>query len=246
MQNERTARMKIDAVFKLCFTGYPDRAARLDGALDPALRALGVPCCAINRIWQFPSPFDAWYCSKVPHEFELSTTRKGCVSAGFGHYRAMKTAYELGMERILIVEDDCRFLKDADAVARGVDMAPADADLLFLDHTSKTREPLRSVENGWQRCGLVYSAACYILNRKGMERLIEMHESTVSGKYRNPVLRICDHWQDQRCIGDAKMYRAMPNLAIQCICPGPTNCGAAHLTNAYEKLGLDLSLYDTF
>lgn len=210
----------FDNVYAICFTGKPYRR----DALMDELSRVGVE--DVHTIWDFPSPFKPYLLAKIPHIPDLDS-QPGTWGASLAHYRAIKTAYELGQDNVLVVEDDCRFLKDAGAVRKALEAAPADWDVLMLDHFNR-KYPDGKPVNGWQRVGRAQSAACYIVNRRAMERLIDMYESPVSGKYRKPLMRICDHWTNARYLGqDIAIYCAVPNLAIQCDCGDAANCDLA-------------------
>ena len=206
--------MKLDTCFAVCYTGYRDRYPRLMKELD----RVGV---SPTVVWNFPSPYDDFVRKRIPCIPELNR-KPAYFSAGVGQYRALKTAYELGHEAALIVEDDCRFLKDLDVVRSTLRNAPPDWDILLLDHfLSAHGEP----KDGWAPCWKARSTACHIVNRKAMERLIDMHESPVNGRWTNPMMRICDHWLDTRYMKrDCRIYCAVPRLAVQCRC-GPSTSG---------------------
>lgn len=147
------------------------------------------------------------------------------------------------MQNVLIVEDDCRFHKDLMFVEKSLAVAPKDWDVLMLDHF-KLRGTVKKIDNYWTTCDAAASTGCYAINRKAMERLIDMYESPVNGRYKRPYLRNCDMWLDKKYIrNDIGFYCAVPNIAIQCICPGLTNCGdsmsKAKKYATYFKLSTD-------
>jgi hypothetical protein len=45
---------------------------------------------------------------------------------------------------------------------------------------------------------------------------------------------------------DARIYMAVPNLAVQCLRPGESNCGRKHCIGKYERMGVNLGDFDTF
>jgi hypothetical protein len=223
-------REDIDACFAVCFTGYKDRAPRLLGELKRA----GID--DVDVIWNFPTPYDNFIMSRIP-VLPVIKKKPGYFSAGMGQYRAMKTAYHRGMERILIVEDDCRFLKDVDRVWDTLEKAPCDGNILMLDSFKVQR--CGDTANGWAPLKVGRSTACLVMDRKAMARFIEMHESPVSGKYAHPMLRICDHWLDQKYAPGLKMYFSDPKLAIQCNTPNASNSGPQGVSIYYKNINFD-------
>lgn len=232
--------MKIEACFAVCFTGYKDRHDPLVAEFKRA--GLPDPCV----VWNFPSPYDKFVRERIPC-LPVLNKKPGFFSAGIGQYRALKTAYELGCANALFAEDDCRFLKDVDKLHDILGKAPADGNLFMLD--SFLTRGTGDVVEGWAQFEKARSSASYILDRKAMRRFIEMHESPVSGKYRRPLMRICDHWFERQYMaaGGVKMYRAKPNLAVQCECPSQGgNSGYENIKRFYAKNNIELSNYASF
>ncbi len=242
MNSTQTGENLLSNAFAVCFTGKRERAQYL---LEETSR-MGIN--GVNVIWSYPSPYRKFILSRIPHIKDLDQ-HPGAWGATIGQYRAVKTAYELGMEHALFMEDDCRFLKDRGKVLEALSNVPVDWDLLMLDHF--VDESVADCNGYWKGCGRTFSTACYIANRKAMERLILMYESPVSGKYRHPVMRNCDHWSNTKYIGgDVRIYCAYPNLAIQCNCGDTTNynatLGAVLQKGFYRNLHLNLGDYAGF
>lgn len=232
--------MKIDHIFYVCFTGYADRAAKMERVAAKAAAALGAPA---ERVWQFPSPWNRWILDRVPHIGFLDS-RPGCFGATIGQYRAIRTAYELGSQGALFLEDDCRFRKGAD-IAAALASAPANADALMLDHfVARGVEP----GEGWRRAEAAASSACYALSRAAMDALLRVYEAPA--KAEGPkvwrVIRNCDHLTDAALVPGLRIYLAFPNLAVQVPCPGGSNCGAGHMVSKYARMGIDLKDYDGY
>jgi len=231
--------LPCDAVFGLYYTGYAERFVRM----QPELARVGLEG-RVQAIWQFPTPYDKWEMDHLPHvQFLAHQNGVGIWSASKANYAAIKSAYSLGCQRLFIVEDDCRFMKDLDYVKTALENIPPDWDVLMLDHFLMLGEMGRPNQY-WTKCIGSGSTACYIMNRKAMERFIRMYESAVKGNYRKPLLRACDQWTDIRYLGnDINLYCATPNLAVQCTMPGPSNCGRLHCEPKYRTLGVDLKNY---
>lgn len=225
---------EFGGVYAICYTGKPDRHA----ALMAELRRVGLTA---EVVWDFPTQYKNLIADNIPHEGIIGAN-PGVWGATLRHYEAIKIAYERGQDRVLFLEDDCRFLADVDAVNRGLLAAPADWDILMLDHFDVSGRQQPPV-NGWARTSVSRSVACYVVRRKAMERLIDMYESPVSGKYPHPMMRTADHWIDVGLLGrDIAIYNAVPNLAVQQDCGDRSNYGHTP-EGQYGSLGIDLSQY---
>jgi GR25 family glycosyltransferase involved in LPS biosynthesis len=227
----------------VCFTGKRERASRVASEL----RRIGVAEHTV--VWEFPSPYREFILEHIPHIDELESV-PGAWGATIGQYRAIKTAYELGLPYALFTEDDCRFMRDLATVYSALDSVPDEwydkGGVLMLDHFGTT---CVSGQSGlWRKCTKAWSTACYIADRRAMEKLIDLYESPVSGKYPNPVMRNCDHWWNHWWFNDSiPLFCAFPQLAVQCDCGDSTNYnpqpGLGLHKMLYAGLGLDWSLY---
>ena len=239
-----------DKAYLLCFTGYKDRAA----SVLADIHRIGV---SPEQIWQFPTPFDKHFSDSVPHIGHFDS-HPGWANNWFGHYRAMKTAYELGASSVLIMEDDCRFLQDKAKVDEIASDMPADFDLALFDHfypsnwgekgkVAYSEWCSRRVNKYWHPfdSGL-FSAACYMLSRRAMARLIWLHESVIDPSTPNRMMSLTDFWHNRGVLGrDMKLYFCTPNCAIQRNPDtGETRLsGTAGINSVYRYIGLDLSAY---
>ena len=208
----------VDGALVVCFTGNPVRAAAHKA--DSARVGLSV-----EQVWQFPTPFDKYFSDSVPHTGQFDE-HSGWANSWFGHYRAIKLAYERGYRTALIIEDDCRFLLDARKVDEIAADMPEDADFALFDHfycnwDDKNRANygrLRDtrVTRYWSRFDYgFYSAACYFLSRKAMDRIIWLHESVIDPKTAHRMMRVTDYWHNRGNLGPINMYFCTPNCAIQ-------------------------------
>lgn len=238
MCDDKINEFPIEAAFVVCYTGNRDRHDRVIVELD----RVGIKNPHV--IWTFPSPYRKFVLDRIPHIKELDE-HPGSWGATIGNYRAVKTGYELGCKSILICEDDCRFLKDVALMNDILRTIPPDYDFLMLD--SFYRYGLTStMYERWNECKRACSTGCYIINRRAMEKLIDMYESPVSGKYKTPMMRNSDHWTNKEIIGkNFKIYFSDPNVAIQCLCPGSSNYGDI-VFKGYRNLGIQLDKYMPF
>ena len=224
-------------VYAVCYTGNPRRHE----SLMAELRRVGLTA---EVVWGFPTEYKQFMLSKIPHIRNLDV-HPGSWGATLCHYAAIKIAYERGQDNVLIVEDDCRFLRDIDAVHRRLLAAPEGWDILMLDHFDDKPVEVGSpgAVDGWAQVKSTRSVACYVLRRKAMERLIDMYESPVSGKYPNPMMRAADNWIEDFLLGrDVSVYVAVPNIAVQQDCGDSSNFGDT-VKRIYAGLGVDRSLY---
>ena len=222
---------------------YTEKQYRQEAHFDEMCR-VGLKI-SVEYHWNFPTPYDKWEMDRLPI-VPFVRQRIGCYNVSKGHYAAIKTAYHLGVKTLLIMEDDCRFLKDLNKLEEYLSEAPDDWDVLMLDHF-RMRGDVVQVNKHWARCRASASCACYAVNRKAMERLIRMYESAVKGNYRAPLLRNCDMWLDTKYLGDdVNFYCSTPNLAVQCQCPDESNCGRTHCDGKYEAMGISYADYATY
>lgn len=129
-------------------------------------------------------------------------TRTSHVDCTMGHYRMVKTAYELGYEHVLFLEDDLRFLHDVGRLRDIVSALPDNYDLAKFNWVVKgvSEESVRaSMVNGfWADISRFHakSTGAYALSRRGMEKRIRSVERALepaSGGNRT-TLRIADHY----------------------------------------------------
>lgn len=229
----------IEGVFVIKYTGCRERWPGIDREVErvfPGIRKYDI----IN----YPTPYDALVMRNVRLNWLLKTEKgQNFFSATMGHYRALKTAYELGMEIAAIVEDDARFMLSKEEIFFAMGDLPRTWDILLMDHfrpgSMGAEEYSKQMENvgsyHWRRTGNSRSGAAYVVSRSGMERLIRLYEEPVTcGK----VLRVCDQYFNKKRIGmEPVMLAACPNLAIQGESPS-SNSGYTHIHEHYSAMGL--------
>lgn len=107
----------------------------------------------------------------------------GCMKVGFSHYMCIKEAYELGFNKILILENDNVFLKDVDLLEKIVENTP-DYDIVLYDKipatTARYEEAVvKDKINDYFidiKKNFYVLANCYALSRLGMEHIIKNQE----------------------------------------------------------------------
>ena len=111
----------------------------------------------------------------------------GCMKVGFAHYMCIKEAYELGFERILMLENDNVFLKDLDRLQEIVDNTP-DSNIVLYDKIPAVNAHYEvavikdKINDDFIDIGKNFyvMANCYALDRKGMEHVIKNQENRLS------------------------------------------------------------------
>jgi hypothetical protein len=228
----------------ICFTRTPERTVN-------AVRELArVGVDGVRKWYGFPNPFDRLLLNAMPHT-SMMDDNIGYFNCSVSHYRAIKTALELGERNILVCEDDVRFRKDIRSLADVVDSAP-EYDVLLLDAippgkaNGKREFDIAQIDLRWATFSSMRSAACYMLSRKGMERIVWLYESAADRKIAKRKARICDQWFERKMLPGLKLVMAHPNVAVQQTVPGKHNSGNSWRLRGYEALGIDLSDYSDY
>lgn len=227
----------------ICFTGYYERFSGISNELN----RIGMK--DVNVRWDFPNPFEGVLLKNLKHEKDIASG--GYMNCTMGHYSEIKTAFELGAETCLIMEDDIRFLKDVEEIDRIVNSLPEDFDIAMFDYfptrgTSHGKldsmKTSRKVNEYWAEFDDMYSMGCYALSRRAMERYIWLNEAAVlDGKV--GMLRICDHFLDRKYYKKgSKLYFARENVAIQ-RGSNSSNTSFWRIARSYSRMGIDMSRY---
>lgn len=225
----------------LTFTGYIEREPPIVSELE----RIGMK--GVHVQWQFPNPFESVLLDNLKHERCLSV---GYMNATMGHYRAIKTAYHLGLENCLVIEDDIRFLKDVSEIDRMVSSLPDDFDVAMFDvillgigddgiKNYINAKKGRKVNDSWSEFDRLRSQGCYALSRRAMKRYIWLNEASVTDP-KIGKLRIGDHFMDRKYMGnDMKMYFPSKHIAIQRAI-GKTN---TNMKDMYDGMDVEKSMY---
>lgn len=235
----------------LYFTGLKNRVEGMEAELAR------VGLADAQRQWQFPSPFDKVLLRNVKHIpcFDGGARGMGYFNSSMGHYRAIATAFHLGCDSVLVMEDDVRFLKDVAKVAEIMDALPDDFDVALLDSFFMTRDKNavnaevmakwrdeRKVNEHWAEFDSLYSLGCYALSRRGMEKMMFAFEAVQTAP-KIGMIRIADHFLKRGILGrDMKLYFARRNVAVQREM-GAANSPPSDIRKKYEEMGLDLADY---
>ena len=230
----------------LAFTGYQGRA---NGVLSEIAR---VGMHDVNVQWQFPCPFDKTIRDSIRHEVGKGLDSDiRFMSCTLGHYRAIKTAYCLGCENVLVMEDDIRFLKDTERISACVRAIPEDFDIAMLDlfpysgtkpHVLSSWRESRKVNEFWAEFDDMFSMGCYAMSRRAMERYIWLNEAAVTDPYVG-MIRVCDHYLKRSYFWKgAHLYFARENVAVQ-RADENSNSKRERILASYRRIGIDMEKY---
>ena len=97
-------------------------------------------------------------------------------------YTIIKSAYLRGLESVMIIEDDCGFIKDRSVLEEYFNNLPNDWDVLRINclRGPKTQEYINDYKdkyNYWfPQVNCLYGAAAYALSRKGMKHMLDWYD----------------------------------------------------------------------
>lgn len=239
---------RFDRKTVLYFTGNKDTRVP---SMEKELERVGL--ADAERLWQFPSPLYKTLLRHITHIPCLE--HGGWFNSSMGHYRAIATAYHLGFEHALFMEDDMRFLKDLTEVDKIVRALPDDYDVALLDSffkywkegtvnaevMAKWRDE-RKVNEQWAEFDALYSLGCYALSRNGMKRMMFAFEAVETARSIGRM-RIGDHFLSRDILGKGmRMYFARKNVAVQRDM-GKANSPTSDIANKYVAMGLNFDDY---
>ena len=237
---------RFDSKVALCYVKTPQKTERLKQELQ-----------RVNLTADIQYNYDTIFYDIIYDRCPSDRKTKGIKSdrryfyATMNHYRAVKIAYQLNKQSILVLEDDCRFLNDISLLSNIVNAIPYNFDLALFDSLYflkgneidiwKTQYRFNQY---WSGFGNLRSAACYALSRRGMERIINLHESfSHCSKYK---MRIFDQWFKANHFAGLNLYMAIPNAAIQQNTGLQTNTNYNSLLKRYIRQNIDISQYAPF
>lgn len=232
---------RFDYIGAVCFTGYRDRYELLARELE----RVGIKNCHVN--WDFPSPYKEVLLNHVP--MTRFNRKKGCFYVGLNNYMAIATAYNLGCNSCLIMEDDIRFLKDYNKIAEIIDSLPSDYDLAMLDHNKPCcitpqdyiNTFAKGVNQYWSRFSKLGSSGLYAMSRKGMSRFLALYEAPAK---RQGVLYNNDHYFRDNYLGkDANLYAARIPVGIQADFSQKHSKSLDLYYSIHNAIGAPISLY---
>lgn len=143
------------------------------------------------------------------HQKPLTNTQIGCYLA---HYRAVQKAWDEGLERVCIMEDDVGVEDDFGRVLACLAQLPEEVEMIRLMalriRRRKVLGPIPGCdshnlvrpERGW--CG----AQAYVLNRAGMKKLLD-HACVIF----EPIDKLMDHFWEF----DLRLYGVEPHTCFE-------------------------------
>lgn len=173
----------VDHIYVLTCTKYKNTRAK---GLMETIGNLGLSDITDLMI-STCSPIDMLFKQHIDPVNE-GASRDCVVDLFLNHYHAIKTGYDLGYNKILVLEDDACILKDQERIRRMLEeLKDRDYPCIALDFGggghitfmagfSKSPHPSWGFHNGRHFNG----THAYILNRTGMKRWISYCERTVS------------------------------------------------------------------
>ena len=145
------------------------------------------------------------------------------------HYSCIKKSLAFGDGRILIIEDDSRFLKDVGRINEILEAMPLDYDIILFDHfanvPSETYEMYKSrVVNGfYSEYDNLDSCGCYSLSPKAMTEFERLYEKRVipadnyTSKVPLPALKKCFSTTNLSCQATYSKSMSVDNAGINTI-----------------------------
>lgn len=229
----------IDRAFIVTCTKH--RNTRLKGVISE-LYSLGLKG-KVELITQTSSPIELLITKHASIQ-NAGAKAPGVVNCWLGHYRAIKTGYELGYSRIMVVEDDARFLKDRSKLDRYINELPDNTYCAILElgvNFETYKDAFDSYTSLWgtytsnKRCP--NGTCAYILNRDAMRDWISLCEKTLTGEM---SLDASDRLYPYLASRGKVLFPKEP-LVIQDI--RLNGVSAATWRNFYAKLQIDTSKY---
>ena len=172
----------------------------------------------------------------------LSGERKGILNLAINTLRTLQLAKAHGNKRILIFEDDVRFLKDMYLLRDIFAATPKDADIVVYDkmafvYPPKFEEMCRKKRINkhfvsWDKG--IYSGSCYSLSAKAIDKMIEIYEERLQA----PDDAI-------QCDGLRKAFSVVNTSCQEFVKGGmfPERFGGFNTKNGYAFQGLDYGRY---
>ena len=199
----------IDMVCVLCRPMYyHDRG----GELVRELKRVGIS--DFHRIWNPDSRFidrlravlPASGCVRNPGSFR-------CL---FGHYTAMKSALDLGVSTMLMLEDDVRFIKDVQFLHSALSSVPDDFHFAKLawgtDDKVDTEDRIGGVWVCADRFG-TFDTTAILWSARGMRWYVDLVERGLASD--KPVIRLADRYFSPDLYGkDVHGFVSVPMLAV--------------------------------
>lgn len=161
-----------------------------------------------------------------------------------GHYECIKKSEINDYEKILILQDDIRFLKDLNKCQQILINMPHDANLILFDKYKNINSQFIPYNNYFNKFNTAYSAGLYMLDKKGI--------SSIAKAYQNELTFSDWYWQDKfTSTNELKKYCCNKNsLGIQIIYQNCQNGEKGNINsinyvhNIYIQQGINYQEYN--
>ena len=168
----------FDAIYCIRFV----KRGKLSGTIYDELKRVGI----------IDSPvFDVVYSVNMPQNYIYYRYMNGVeqeqhqlleryIHVTMTHYQTIKTAYDLGLENILILEDDIVFLKDTNKIQDILKTYDKTIPITLFDYVEFNIENSENnnYNNYYHKFNAGLLSSCYALNREGMEYLMYCIENS--------------------------------------------------------------------
>lgn len=146
------------------------------------------------------SPYDDIMYKDIKIAYHPGDERLFIKKLSMKHYQMLKVSYDLGYNKILIIEDDIKFLKDLEELYNILINEPEESDITLFDKMIWRIQKARYDKEFENKLYLDYSnytlfslafssTGCYSVSRNGMDEMITNYEHalTASDTYTNNV-----------------------------------------------------------
>ena len=171
----------------------------------------------------------------------------GVMNSAFAHFQCLKTSLELGYDRVLVIEDDVRFLKSVGDIAEVINNLPADYEIVNFDvlagaYAEGEWDALMQSErtNGlFVRYLKGTGASCYCVSSRAMRVLVDAVQKFIAP--------FDDYFPKMLIPMGMKCY--VPTTQVCCQMNYDKNAnsviyGKNSIHNSYKKKNLDYALYN--
>lgn len=240
----------FDSIWCITFTGYPERRK----AVESELKRVGIlDSGRFNWRFTFPTIFDNILFDVTKKRLKKNECRSvSSMSCALGHYGCIKTAYELGHEFTLVMEDDIRFLNDVGKISDVLKDIPPCSDVVNFDVLPSSKEwnpksfkefvNANSYNEHFFKYNSLWGGSFYALSRNAMKAICTRYEQVLfpSDSYISGFINLGK---------EISFYASSPNICCQVAYSNSVNSslfgnGALHIP--YSIIGLDYSEYNIF
>lgn len=155
-----------------------------------------------------------------------SMTELKCWAA---HYSCIKKSVLFGDERVLIIEDDSRFLNDITRIRKILESMPRDYDIILFDHFANVPKEVyegyrkRAVNENFSEYEDLDSCGCYSLSKNALKKFETLYEKMIipadnyTSKIRIPELKKCFSLTNLSCQATYASSMSVSNAGVNTI-----------------------------